>query len=83
MSDPRTTLVDADRVCGASFMLMVDITVMQVALPTIQPGLRASFTDLQRMIDAYARSSSAPGSGWPTPRSPRSRSASPRSSAPA
>jgi EmrB/QacA subfamily drug resistance transporter len=41
-------------VCGASFMLMVDITVVQVALPTIQHGLRASFTDLQWVIDAYA-----------------------------
>ncbi len=41
-------------VCGASFMLMVDITVVQVALPTIQHGLRASFTELQWVIDAYA-----------------------------
>ncbi len=41
-------------VCGASFMLMVDITVVQVALPTIQHSLRASFTDLQWVIDAYA-----------------------------
>jgi EmrB/QacA subfamily drug resistance transporter len=41
-------------VCGASFMLMVDITVVQVALPTIQHDLRAGFTDLQWVIDAYA-----------------------------
>ncbi len=41
-------------VCGASFMLMADLTVVQVALPTIQHDLRASFTDLQWVIDAYA-----------------------------
>jgi hypothetical protein len=33
-------------------MLMVDLTVVQVALPTIQHHLRASFTDLQWVIDA-------------------------------
>jgi predicted MFS family arabinose efflux permease len=41
-------------VCGATFMLMADLTVVQVALPTIQHDLRASFTDLQWLIDAYA-----------------------------
>jgi EmrB/QacA subfamily drug resistance transporter len=41
-------------VCGATFMLMVDLTVVQVALPTIQHHLHASFADLQWMIDAYA-----------------------------
>jgi EmrB/QacA subfamily drug resistance transporter len=41
-------------VCGATFMLMVDLTVVQVALPTIQHDLRASFADLQWVIDAYA-----------------------------
>lgn len=41
-------------VCGATFMLLVDLFVVQVALPTIQRRLGASFTDLQWMIDAYA-----------------------------
>jgi EmrB/QacA subfamily drug resistance transporter len=40
-------------VCGATFMLLVDITIVQVALPTIQRRLSASFTDLQWVIDAY------------------------------
>ena len=33
-------------VCGATFMLLVDVTIVQVALPTIQHHLGASFTDL-------------------------------------
>jgi EmrB/QacA subfamily drug resistance transporter len=41
-------------VCGATFMLLVDVTIVQVALPTIQHRLRASFGDLQWVIDAYA-----------------------------
>ncbi len=41
-------------VCGATFMLLVDVTVVQVALPTIQRHLGASFSDLQWVIDAYA-----------------------------
>ncbi|MEO9181498.1 MAG: MFS transporter, partial [Acidimicrobiales bacterium] len=35
-------------------MLLVDITIVQVALPTIQHRLGASFSDLQWVIDAYA-----------------------------
>jgi EmrB/QacA subfamily drug resistance transporter len=41
-------------VCGATFMLLVDVTVVQVALPTIQHHLGATFSDLQWVIDAYA-----------------------------
>jgi EmrB/QacA subfamily drug resistance transporter len=41
-------------VCGATFMLLVDVTVVQVALPTIQSHLKANFSDLQWVIDAYA-----------------------------
>jgi len=37
-------------------MLLVDVTIVQVALPTIQRHLGASFTDLQWVIDAYALS---------------------------
>ena len=35
-------------------MLLVDITIVQVALPTIEHRLHASFSDLQWVIDAYA-----------------------------
>src|SRR5665647_2168306 len=41
-------------VCVAIFMLLLDITVVNVALPDIQKELHASFTDLQWVIDAYA-----------------------------
>jgi EmrB/QacA subfamily drug resistance transporter len=40
-------------------MLLVDVTIVQVALPTIQRHLHASFTDLQWVIDAYALSLAA------------------------
>jgi EmrB/QacA subfamily drug resistance transporter len=35
-------------------MLLVDVTIVQVALPRIQRDLHASFTSLQWVIDAYA-----------------------------
>ncbi len=35
-------------------MLLVDVTIVQVALPTMQRHLHASFGDLQWVIDAYA-----------------------------
>jgi EmrB/QacA subfamily drug resistance transporter len=38
----------------AAFMLMLDITVVNVALPNIRQGLGASFPDLQWVLDAYA-----------------------------
>jgi EmrB/QacA subfamily drug resistance transporter len=38
----------------ATFMLLLDITVVNVALPAIREDLGASFTDLQWVIDAYA-----------------------------
>lgn len=41
-------------VCVAIFMLLLDITVVNVALPQIQRELHASFTDLQWVVDAYA-----------------------------
>jgi EmrB/QacA subfamily drug resistance transporter len=37
----------------ATFMLLLDITVVNTALPAIQEDLGASFTDLQWVIDAY------------------------------
>jgi EmrB/QacA subfamily drug resistance transporter len=41
-------------VCVATFMLLLDITVVNVALPAIQKDLDASFSDIQWVIDAYA-----------------------------
>jgi EmrB/QacA subfamily drug resistance transporter len=41
-------------VCAATFMLLLDITIVIVALPTIQSELHASFSDLQWVVDAYA-----------------------------
>src|ERR1700728_2006905 len=41
-------------VCAATFMLLLDITIVIVALPTIQSEMHASFSDVQWVIDAYA-----------------------------
>jgi len=40
--------------CVATFMLLLDITIVNVALPSIQEDLHASFSDLQWVVDAYA-----------------------------
>src|SRR5689334_3088112 len=39
-------------VCVATFMLLLDITIVNVALPSIQRSLHASFDDLQWVVDA-------------------------------
>jgi EmrB/QacA subfamily drug resistance transporter len=41
-------------VCTATFMLLLDITIVNVALPKIATDLHASFSDIQWVIDAYA-----------------------------
>ena len=41
-------------VSAATFMLLLDVTVVNVALPDIQRTLHASFFDLQWVVDAYA-----------------------------
>jgi EmrB/QacA subfamily drug resistance transporter len=41
-------------VCTATFMLLLDITVVNVALPSIQVSLHSSFSDLQWVVDAYS-----------------------------
>jgi EmrB/QacA subfamily drug resistance transporter len=41
-------------VCVATFMLLLDITVVNVALPDIQRSLHSTFSDLQWVVDAYA-----------------------------
>ena len=41
-------------VCLSVFMLLLDITIVNVALPSIQKDLGSSFEDLQWVVDAYA-----------------------------
>jgi len=41
-------------VCVATFMLLLDITIVNVALPKIASDLKASFSDIQWVIDAYS-----------------------------
>jgi len=41
-------------VCTGVFMLLLDITIVNVALPYIQQAFHASLSDLQWVIDAYA-----------------------------
>ena len=41
-------------VCLGTFMLLLDITIVNVALPDIQRALNSTFADLQWIVDAYA-----------------------------
>ncbi|HEY6760033.1 MAG TPA: MFS transporter [Baekduia sp.] len=41
-------------VCVATFMLLLDVTIVNVALPDIQQDLKSSFEDIQWVVDAYA-----------------------------
>ena len=41
-------------VCAGTFMLLLDVTIVVVAQPSIQAGLHASFSDVQWTLDAYA-----------------------------
>jgi len=41
-------------VCLGTFMLLLDITIVNVALPKIQDDLHSTFADLQWVVDAYA-----------------------------
>jgi MFS family permease len=59
--DPSKATEAADRrrwtlvaVCVTTFMLLLDITIVNVALPRIQSSLNAGLTGLQWVIDAYA-----------------------------
>jgi EmrB/QacA subfamily drug resistance transporter len=60
MSAPPQASADANRwwtlgaVCVATFMLLLDVTIVNVALPDIQKDLGSSFQDLQWVVDAYA-----------------------------
>jgi EmrB/QacA subfamily drug resistance transporter len=46
-------------VCLGTFMLLLDVTIVNVALPDIQTALQSSFSDLQWVVDAYALSLAA------------------------
>lgn len=41
-------------VCVATFMLLLDVTIVNVALPSIQEDLDASLSSLQWVVDAYS-----------------------------
>ncbi len=41
-------------VCLGTFMLLLDVTIVNVALPQVQKALGSSFSDLQWVVDAYA-----------------------------
>ncbi|SDO87802.1 drug resistance transporter, EmrB/QacA subfamily [Nakamurella panacisegetis] len=41
-------------VCLGTFMLLLDVTIVNVALPDIQAALGTSFSGLQWVVDAYA-----------------------------
>jgi EmrB/QacA subfamily drug resistance transporter len=43
-------------VCLGTFMLLLDLTIVNVALPDIQRALHSSFSDLQWVVDTYALS---------------------------
>src|SRR3954470_4836753 len=55
--DPKWWTLAA--VCLGVFILLLDITIVNVALPDIQSELDASLSDLQWVIDAYALSLAA------------------------
>ena len=52
-TDRRTKLVTLGTMCFALFMVMLDSTVVNLALPTIQRKLGASITELQWIVDAF------------------------------
>ncbi len=53
-ADPTRKWWTLIAVCTAIFMLLIDITVVNVALPDIQRSLHSSFSDLQWVVDAYS-----------------------------
>src|SRR5262245_15992176 len=52
--DPSRKWWTLAAVCLGTFMLLLDITVVNVALPDMQKDLGSSFSDLQWVVDAYA-----------------------------
>lgn len=52
--DPSRKWWTLAAVCLGIFMLLLDITIVNVALPDMQKDLGSSFSDLQWVVDAYA-----------------------------
>jgi EmrB/QacA subfamily drug resistance transporter len=50
----RTRTLILATLCLASFLISVDVTIVNVALPTLVRDLGASTTDLQWIVDAYS-----------------------------
>jgi EmrB/QacA subfamily drug resistance transporter len=57
-SEPRKKLTLL-AVCLGTFMLLVDLTIVVVALPAIRSAFHTSFSDIQWTIDAYSLSLAA------------------------
>lgn len=51
---PMRTWLPLVAVCTGTFMLLVDVTIVNVALPDIARDLGTSFTQLQWVVDVYA-----------------------------
>jgi EmrB/QacA subfamily drug resistance transporter len=51
VSSQRGTLL---AILGATFMLLVDVTIVNVAIPSIQHQMHGSFSGIQWIVDAYA-----------------------------
>jgi EmrB/QacA subfamily drug resistance transporter len=51
--DRRMKMITLGTMCFALFMVMLDSTVVNLALPTIQRRLDASMAELQWIVDAY------------------------------
>src|SRR6476619_3286190 len=62
-------------VCVGTFMLLLDVTIVNVALPKIQAGLGSSFTDLQwvsgAVMDDHVRVTGFDDVGWRTTERPK------------
>jgi len=41
-------------ICAGTFMLLIDVTIVNIALPALAADLRTSFSSLQWVVDAYA-----------------------------
>jgi MFS family permease len=41
-------------ICTGTFMLLIDVTIVNVALPEMATDLQTSFSQLQWVVDVYA-----------------------------
>jgi EmrB/QacA subfamily drug resistance transporter len=53
-ADPQSRRWTLVAVCTTTFMLLLDITIVNVALPSLQRRLHAGLTGLEWVVDAYA-----------------------------